>query len=87
MHLIVWERLHELASAIKSFHLEERSKDFFVSAQTCCNSGDENNCDTTSKTLVANDTEAEAPLVTLVSVNGDGSNGVTKIVTQKTSPK
>ena len=75
------------SSAIKCFHSGEKQRFVFVSAQTCCNSGDENNCDTTSKTLVANDTEAEAPLVTLVSVNGDGSNGVTKIVTQKTSPK
>ena len=78
---------HFSVGQAKSFHLGEKQRLVFVSAQTCCNSGEENNCDTTSKTLVANDTEAEAPLVTLVSVNGDGSNGVTKIVTQKTSPK
>merc|ERR1711974_299415 len=55
-----------------------------VTQGSCSGSGEENNCDT-SKTLVANDM-AEAPLVAFVSVNGDGTNGVTKIVTQ-TSPK
>ena len=78
---------HFSVGQAKSFHLREKQRLVFVSGQTCCNSGDENNCNTTTKTLVANDTEAEAPLVTLVSVNGDGSNGVTKIITQKTSPK